>query len=262
MTDEMRGRYGRENIHAPNGLRRITPAMLAADKLATRFAGGEITTGHTLAALKSAPPHFGFSPCVIDAMDWLFRFTKPQDWLPGRRPIVWPSASLQAAELGLTASLVKRLNRYLVELGLVAMRDSPNRKRYGRRDARGRIVEAYGFDLSPIAVRIDELRTVAEICLAECAPVASLRRRATIVCNSLRQTWQTYLERQIVDFAVPGIQAAADPDGPRLINANRLKSWEWFARNAANAHDSNRESLITRGASYDKDQDRRAMIPA
>ncbi|WP_324503849.1 hypothetical protein [Acidiphilium rubrum] len=43
---------------------------------------------------------------------------------------------------------------------------------------------------------------------------------------------------------------------------NGLKSWEWFARIAANAHDSNRESQMLRGATYDKNQQRRAMILA
>ena len=47
----------------------------------------------------------------------------------------------------------KRLNRRLIELGLVTMKDSPNGKRYGRARRRGRIVEAYGFDLSPLAAR-------------------------------------------------------------------------------------------------------------
>jgi hypothetical protein len=45
---------------------------------------------------------------------------------------------------------------------LITMRDSPNGKRYGRRDARGNIVEAYGFDLSPIAARHAELVRMAE----------------------------------------------------------------------------------------------------
>jgi replication initiation protein RepC len=46
------------------------------------------------------------------------------------------------------------LNRLLIELGLIAVKDSPIGKRCGRRDREGRIVEAYGFDLSPLAQRI------------------------------------------------------------------------------------------------------------
>lgn len=192
------------------GLRRITPAMLPAEATAEQFAGGDITPGQALAALKSAAPRLGISPRMIHAIDWLFRFTQPQDWQAGARPIVWPSASVQAAELGVTETQARRINRHLVELGLIVMRDSPNAKRYGWRDVRGRIVEAYGFDLSPIGARIDEFRAVADAYRAERAAVARLRRRATIARNSLRQTWQTYQEQHIADPALPGIRAAAD----------------------------------------------------
>uniref|UniRef100_UPI001FE1EC60 replication initiation protein RepC n=1 Tax=Acidiphilium angustum TaxID=523 RepID=UPI001FE1EC60 len=82
--------------------------------------------------------------------------------------------------------------------------------RYGRRDARGRIVEGYGFDLSPIGARLEEFRAVAEAYRAERASIARLRRRATIARNSLRQTWQTYHEQRIEDPARPGLRAAAE----------------------------------------------------
>lgn len=192
------------------GLRRITPAMLPAEATAERFAGGDITPGQALAALKAAAPRLGIAPRLIHAIDWLFRFTQPQDWQPGARPIVWPSSSMQAAELGVTEDQARRINRQLVELGLMVMRDSPNAKRYGRRDARGRIVEGYGFDLSPIGARIDEFRAAAEAYRAERATIARLRRRATIARNSLRQTWQTYQEQQIADPSLPGLRAAAE----------------------------------------------------
>jgi replication initiation protein RepC len=87
----------------------------------------------------------------VHAVDWLLKFTQPQDWERGGRPIVWPSALLQQEALGLSETQAKRLNRCLIEAGLVTMKDSPNGKRYGKRDPKGRIVEAYGFDLAPLA---------------------------------------------------------------------------------------------------------------
>jgi hypothetical protein len=58
------------------------------------------------------------------------------------RPIVWPSARMQQEALDLSPSQVKEINRCLIELGLVTMKDSPNGKRYGKRDPKGRINEA------------------------------------------------------------------------------------------------------------------------
>jgi hypothetical protein len=42
------------------------------------------------------------------------------------------------------------------------MRDSPSGERYGRRDPNGRIVEAYGFDFAPIAMRHGKFVGLAE----------------------------------------------------------------------------------------------------
>src|SRR5205823_10494880 len=120
------------------------------------------------------------SAAPSDAVDWLFRFTQPQDWGKRGRPVVWPSASMQQEALGLSPTQVKEINRRLIELGLVAMKDSPNGKRYGRRDAKDRIIEAYGFDLSLFAVRHAEFVRFAEEQAAERRAMKKLRRRRTI----------------------------------------------------------------------------------
>ena len=89
----------------PTGLRRLTPSLLRADRTAEGFAGlpdGVTVPGQLLAAFKAAAPRLGLSPRLVHAVDWLFRFTQPQDWGRGGRPIVWPSASMQREALGLS----------------------------------------------------------------------------------------------------------------------------------------------------------------
>ena len=125
---------------APTGFRRLTPGLLQADRTAESFAGlpeGVTMPGQLLAAFKAAAPRLGLSPRLVHAVDWLFRFTQPQDWGRGGRPIVWPSASMQQEALGLSESRVKAINRALIEAGLITMKDSPNGKRYGKRDRAG-----------------------------------------------------------------------------------------------------------------------------
>jgi replication initiation protein RepC len=90
-----------------------------------------------------------------------------------------------------------RRQSYLVELGLVVMKDSPNGKRYGRRDPKGRIVEAYGFDLSPLASRYAEFQAAAEEGREERARLQALKRRATIARNGIRQLLETAVEQGI-----------------------------------------------------------------
>jgi replication initiation protein RepC len=184
-------------IHAPTGFRRLTPGLLKTDRTAQGFTGlpdGVTTPGQLLAALKAAAPQLGVSARLVHAVDWLFRFSQPQDWECGGRPIVWPSAAMQQEALGLSETQAKRLNRALIEAGLVTMKDSPNGKRYGHRDPKGRIVEAYGFDLAPIAMRYAEFACLAEEAKTERAARGRWRRRATIARKSIIQILETAQE--------------------------------------------------------------------
>jgi replication initiation protein RepC len=183
--------------HSPTGFRRMTPGLLKADRSAEKFTGlpeGVESPGQLLAAFKAAAPRLGISPRLVHVVDWLFCFTERQDWERGARPIVWPSASMQQSSLGLEPTQVKEINRRLIELGLVTMKDSPNGKRYGKRDPKGRIVEAYGFDLSPIAARHAEFVRLAEEARAERLAMTRLRRRATIARKSIIQILETAQE--------------------------------------------------------------------
>jgi replication initiation protein RepC len=175
----------------------MTPGLLKANRSAEGFDGlpeGVESPGQLLAALKAAAPRLFISPRLVHAVDWLFRFTQPQDWEKGGRPVVWPSASMQQQALALSPTQVKEINRRLIELGLVTMKDSPNGKRYGCRDPRGRIVEAYGFDLAPIAARYAEFVRLAEEGRAERLAMGRLRRRATIARKAIAQILETAAE--------------------------------------------------------------------
>src|SRR5262249_2284785 len=96
----------------PTGFRRMTPGLLRTDRVAEGFGGlpdGVTVPGQLLATLKEAAPHMGIPPRLIHAVDWLFRFTQPQDWGRGGRPIVWPSARMQQEALGLSPTQVKAI---------------------------------------------------------------------------------------------------------------------------------------------------------
>jgi replication initiation protein RepC len=174
----------------------MTPGLLRTDHVAETYGGlpPDITAGQLLAVFKEAAPQLGISPRLVHAVDWLFRFAQPQDWQKGSRPVVWPSARMQREALGLEPTQAKAINRRLIELGLVSMKDSPNGKRYGVRDRQGRIVEAYGFDLAPLAARYAELRKLAEQGRAVRAAMGRLRRRATIARKAIAQIIETAAE--------------------------------------------------------------------
>ncbi len=188
------------------GFRRLTPGLLRADEAARAFQGlpdGVTAPGQILATFKAAAPRLGLSIRLVHAIDWLFRFTQPQDWDADGRPIVWPSAETQRQGLGLSVTQVKAINRRLIEAGLLTMRDSPNGKRYGTRDRRGRVVEAYGFDLAPLAARHAEFTALAEADRLERQQLGQLRRRVTIARKSIAQILETVREYGIAGDSWP-----------------------------------------------------------
>ncbi len=62
--------------------------------------------------------------------------------------------------LGIGEGRLKELINLAFEHGLIAMRDAGSGRRQGKREVGecGRILWAYGFDLSPLAVRCAEFR--------------------------------------------------------------------------------------------------------
>jgi replication initiation protein RepC len=229
--------------HAPTGFRRLTPGLLKVDRTADGFAGlpaGISLPGQVLAAFKEAAPQLGIAPRLVHAVDWLFCFTRPQDWQKDSRPIVWPSARMQQNALGLSETQVKAINRELIELGLVTMKDSPNGKRYGKRDPKGRIIEAYGFDLAPLAVRYAEFKRLAEEGRAERAAMGRLRRRATIARKGIAQILETAAEygfggeewttlRQDTETLARALKAV-ERSGEMELGVTSLERWQRTAR--------------------------------
>jgi replication initiation protein RepC len=137
---------------------------------------------------------------------WLVKQTQLQDWEEGSRPIAWPSARHQAEFLGLSSARVKQLNRALFEAGIFVMRDNEQGKRYGRRDPETkRIIEAFGFDLSPLALRYEEFVGVAAAARVERERMRKLRRRATLARRAIGQAGE--------ELAAQG----AKPEGWRAI---------------------------------------------
>jgi replication initiation protein RepC len=175
----------------PSGARRLTLDMRVRLDQADAFTGlpyGTAKPLRFLAAFQEAEPYLGLPVHAYKLVGWLVKQTQTQDWEDGSRPIAWPSARHQAEFLGLSPARVKQLNRALFEAGVFVIRDNEQGKRYGRRDPETkRIIEAFGFDLSSLALRYDEFVRVAAAARVERDRMKGLRRRATLARRAIRQ---------------------------------------------------------------------------
>ena len=181
-----------------HGCRRVTLDMRARLDEADRFTGlprGTAKPFELLAAFEQAEPYLGLPAHAYKLVGWLVRKTRPQDWEEGSRPIAWPSAQRQMEFLGLSPRRVQLLNRALWEAGIFVIRDDPQGRRYGHRDKQGRIIEAYGFDLSPLARRYDEFVKIAAEAQVERNRMKKLRKRSTLARKAIAQTAEE-LDRQ------------------------------------------------------------------
>ena len=142
----------------PTGRRTLTPAKLAALDQPAPSPGGP-SRGEVLAAFRRAAPALGLFP-VLPLLNLLMTRSFAQDWTGTGRPMVWVSNHWLCVRLGIGEGRLKELISLAFELGLIAMRDAGNGRRQGEREEGedGRILWAYGFDLSPLAARHAEFR--------------------------------------------------------------------------------------------------------
>ena len=111
--------------------------------------------------LAKAQAAFGVSERDLAVLQGLLSFF-PDDALGGNAEmVVFPSNKAICERLnGMPCSTMRRHLARLVETGLLVRRDSPNGKRYVRKRGEERV--AFGFDLSPLYCRAEEIARAAE----------------------------------------------------------------------------------------------------
>lgn len=173
------------------GWRKATTSVISATDLARAGRAKGHAKTRCIVAAKRVGAHIGLKAADMLLLDTLAAFAQPQDWEEGRQPIVWASNAYLMEQTGFSLSTLKRHARKLAEAGLIAFQDSPNGKRWGRRNAEGFIVEAYGFDLSPLSARAEEFEALAQDLATERALCQRLRRQITIARRSIRALLDT-----------------------------------------------------------------------
>ena len=177
---------GMHNPPRSSGWRKPTPGLGVAEQLAQAGERVAIPKTRAIVAVKRVGAHIGLKAGDMLLLDTLAAFTQAQDWEQGRRPIVWASNAYLMEQTGFSLSALKRHARRLAESGVIAFKDSPNGKRWGHRDAEGRIIEAYGFDLSPLSARVEEFQQLHAELQAERAHCQRLKRQITVSRRMIR----------------------------------------------------------------------------
>ena len=101
--------------------------------------------------------------------------------------VVFPSNKALALRCnGMSEATLRRHLAALVEAGLIIRRDSPNGKRFARRDAEGEgAAQIYGFDRAPLAARAAACEAMAEDVRCEQRRARALRERVNLLRREL-----------------------------------------------------------------------------
>lgn len=182
----------------------------AIDKRRAALREGGNDTGRAdkwqlIRALSEARAAFDLSDRSIAVLEALLSFHQARE-LDGSVPIiVFPSnAELSLRSRGMADATLRRHIAALVEAGLILRRDSPNGKRYCRRDDRGGVESAFGFDLSPLALAAATIHEAADEARAHARHCQRLRTEISLhlrdtgkiveagICEGREGAWERF----------------------------------------------------------------------
>lgn len=167
----------------PFGRRSLTFAMLAGQMASERCEpGATVNKWQVFRAICEAKVKLGASDRALGVLNALLSFHPETDLVEGEGLVVFPSnTQLSLRAHGMAPATLRRHLAVLVECGLVVRRDSPNGKRYARKDQSGDIRQAFGFDLTPLLARAREFEAMAEMVRGERRALQLLKERITIL---------------------------------------------------------------------------------
>jgi replication initiation protein RepC len=184
------------SVTTPFGRRPMTLALVKR-----QMAAAEIKPGKTADKWKvfrdasAAMGKLGIQSNSLAVLDALLSFYPENELRQDAQLVVFPSniqLSLRAHQMA--GATVRRHLAVLVQAGLIARRDSANGKRYARKDKAGEIENAFGFDLSPLLARSEELAIMAQQVMAERSAFRKAKENLTICRRDVRKLLSAAIE--------------------------------------------------------------------
>ncbi|KPH06472.1 replication initiation protein RepC (plasmid) [Rhizobium acidisoli] len=190
-----------ESVTTPFGRRPMSLAMLLKQRRGEAITAG--TTRNKWKLFRSvceARAGLDVTDRALTVLDALLSFY-PEDELSSERGlVVFPSnMQLSLRARGMAAATLRRHLAVLVEAGLISRKDSPNGKRYIRRNREGGIGEAYGFSLAPLLARAGEIEAIAARIAADRQMLRGMKERLTICRRDIAK-----LVAAAIEEAIPG----------------------------------------------------------
>ncbi|MFK0278744.1 plasmid replication protein RepC [Ensifer sp. NPDC090286] len=176
-------------VTTPFGRRPMTLALVK-----NQFAAADIEEGKSVDKWKvyqdacAARSLLGVRDRALAVLSALLSFYPANDLSEASNLIVFPSnAQLTARANGIAGTTLRENLAILVQAGLIHRHDSPNGKRYARKDRDGTIEAAYGFSLAPLLARSEEIALLAQQVNDEIRRLRVIKEKVTITRRDVRK---------------------------------------------------------------------------
>jgi replication initiation protein RepC len=187
-----------DSVTTPFGQRSISLALIR------RQAAVDVEPGKTADKWKikrdasAAMGLLGLQSNSLAVLDALLSFYPDNDLRQDAQLVVFPSnLQLSLRAHGMAGSTLRRHLGALVEAGLIIRRDSANGKRYARKSERGDVESAFGFDLSPLLARAEELAMMAQEVTAARSKFRKAKEDLTICRRDVRKLISAAMEEDV-----------------------------------------------------------------
>ncbi|MBO9195355.1 replication initiation protein RepC [Rhizobium sp. 16-449-1b] len=184
------------NVTTPFGRRPVTLALVRRQQAVAELKAGKTADKWKVKRDASAAmQQLGLQSNSLAVLDALLSFHPDNELREDGQLIVYPSnIQLSLRANGMPGSTLRRHLALLVEAGLIVRKDSANGKRYARKDDAGDVESAFGFDLSPLLARSEELAIMAQEVIAARAALRKAKEDLTICRRDVRKLISAAME--------------------------------------------------------------------
>lgn len=176
-------------VTTPFGRRPISLALVRRQKASADIEPGKVADKWKVYRDASAAiDRLGLQSNSLAVLDALLSFYPVNELRQDAQMIVFPSnQQLRLRAHSMAGATLRRHLALLVQAGLIIRKDSANGKRFARKGNDGSIESAFGFDLSPLLARAEELAMLAQDVAAERAAFRRAKENLTICRRDVRK---------------------------------------------------------------------------
>ncbi|WP_416409786.1 plasmid replication protein RepC [Agrobacterium rosae] len=184
------------SVTTPFGRRPMTLALVKRQIAVSEIKSGKSADKWMIFRdVKEAREFFKLPPYSIAVLDALLTFYPEKELRQGAQLVVFPSnAQLMVRANGMSGATLRRHLAILVDAGMIVRKDSPNGKRYARKDGSGEIERAFGFDLSPLLARSEEFALAAQQVATDRREFLNAKESLTLCRRDVRKVISAAIE--------------------------------------------------------------------